>query len=342
MQEENSDRKERKMSQVTEINGINVAELLDFKEMVKQEPTKDVMNHKHFLAQMIYLALVMLLLGACGAPQPTPTVAAPTMTPPVEVTSDVVYATLLQPDVTEQILDVYTPEEAGTWPVIVFLHGLNATKEGHIKESQAIAEQGAVVFTVNWPTWIPDIAARENGKGFREMSEVLSCAIRFARATALDYGGDPSQVTLVGFSYGAAYGAWVALAGDDLDRLWEEFASIRGGPPPQVECVVSGVSANVDAFVGIGGRYDFAEPLHERDSELWQIASPYAHLGQDLDLRVRLIHGERDSTVRSEHSVQFNDVLAEAGYDTSLTLFDGIHRVPIELTAAKVMEVAGE
>jgi len=137
------------MSQITEINSINIAELLDFKEMVKQDPTKDVMNHKHFLAQMIYLALVMLLLGACSAPQPTPTVAAPTMTPPVEVTSDVVYATLLQPDMTEQRLDVYTPKEAGTWPVIVFLHGFDATKEGHIKESQAIAEQGAVVFTVN-------------------------------------------------------------------------------------------------------------------------------------------------------------------------------------------------
>jgi predicted esterase len=264
------------------------------------------------------------------------------MTPPVEVNSDVVYATLLQPDVTELRLDVYAPEEAGTWPVIVFLHGFEGNKEYFAPLSQAMVEQGAVVFTVNWPTWIADLAARENGKGFRETSEVLSCAIRFARATASDYGGDPSQVTLVGFSCGAAYGAWVALAGDDLDRLWEEFASIRGGPPPQVECVVSGVPANVDAFVGIAGRYGFAEPLQKRDPELWQIVSPYAHLGQDLDLQVRLIHGERDSAVKSEHSVQLNDVLAEAGYDTSLTLFDGIHRVPIELTAAKVMEVAGD
>jgi predicted esterase len=106
--------------------------------------------------------------------------------------------------------------------------------------------------------------------------------------------------------------------------------------------VVSGVSANVDAFVGIGGCYDFAELLQKRDPELWQIVSPYAHLGQDLDLQVRLIHGERDSAARSEYSVQLNDVLAEAGYDTSLTLFDDKHRVPIELTAAKVMEVAGE
>jgi len=287
------------------------------------------MNHKHFLAQIICLALVMLLLGACGAPEPTPTVVTPTMTPPVKVTSDVVYATLLQPDVTELRLDVYAPEEAGTWPVIVFLHGFEGNKEYFAPLSQAMVEQGAVVFTVNWPTWIPDLAARENGKGFRETSEVLSCAIRFARAKASDYGGDPSQVALVGFSYGASYGAWVSLAGDNLGRLWEEFASIRGEPPPQVECVVSGVPAEVDAFVGIAGRYDFAELLQERDPELWQIASPYAHLGQDLDLRVRLIHGERDSAVRSEHSVQFNDVLAEAGYDTSLTLFDGLHRVPL-------------
>ena len=301
------------------------------------------MNHKR-LAQMIYLALVTLLLGACGAPQltPTPTVAAPTMTPPVEVASDVAYAMPLQPDVIEQRLDIYTPREAGAWPVVVILHGLDNTKEYYAPLSQAIAEQGAVVFTVDWQTWIADLAARENGKGFREMSEALSCAIRFARATASDYGGDPSQVTLVGHSYGAAAGAWVALAGDNLDHSWEGFASIRGGPPPQVECVVSGVSANVDAFVGIAGRYDFAGPLEERDPELWQIAAPYAHLGQDLDLRVRLIHGERDNLVRPEHAVQFNDALAEAGYDTSLALWDGTHRVPVELTVAEVMEVAGE
>jgi acetyl esterase/lipase len=246
----------------------------------------------------------------------------------------------LQPDVIEQRLDVYTPE-AAAGPVVVILHGLDNNKEYYAPLSQAIAEQGAVVFAVDWPTWMADLAARENGKGFREMSEALSCAIRFARATASDYGGDPSQVTLVGHSYGAAAGAWVALAGDNLDHSWEGFASIRGGPPPQCECVVSRVSANVDAFVGIAGRYDFAGPLQGRDPELWQIAGASAHLGQDLGLRVRLIHEERDDLVRPEHAVQFNDALAEAGYDTSLTLWDGKHRVPIELAVAEVIEVAG-
>ena len=300
------------------------------------------MNHKH-LAQMIYLALIMLFLGACDATQPTPTVTAPTLTPPVAASSDVAYVTPLQPDVVEQRLDIYTPNEAGDWPVIVFLHGYDGNKEYYATLSQAIAEQGAVVFTASWPTWIADMAARDNGKGFREMSEVLSCAIRFARATASDYGGDPSQVTLVGHSMGASTGAWVALAGDNLDRSWEEFTSNRGGPPAQVECVVSAGSTHVDAFVGIGGGYDdFTGPLQKRDAELWQIAAPYAHLGQNLDLRVRLIHGERDDLAMPEHAVQFNDALAEAGYDTSLILWDGKHRVPTELTVAEVIKVAGE
>lgn len=294
------------------------------------------------LRTTIVSILVLLLLVSCGASQPTPTVTAPTMTPSVEVTSDVIFAKVLQPDMLTQRLDVYTPSKAGTWPVIVFLHGNNENKEGHKEVSQAIAEQGAVVFTVDWPVWIPDLAAREDGKGFREMSEVLNCAVRFARATASDYGGDPAAVTLVGFSAGAASGASIALAEDNLDGLWEGFALIRGGPSSQVECVVSEGSAHVDAFVGVGGSYGILEPLQERDTELWGIVSTYARLGQNLDLRVRLIHGRSDSVAWTEHSVRFNEALTEAGYDTNLTLFDGGHLIPIELTVAKVMEVVGE
>jgi dienelactone hydrolase len=62
---------------------------------------------------------------------------------------------------------VYVPTEPGAWPVVVFLHGHNENKEGHAKLSQAIAEQGAVVFTVDWFVWIPDLTVREKGKGFR-------------------------------------------------------------------------------------------------------------------------------------------------------------------------------
>lgn len=292
--------------------------------------------------QAISLVFISLILAACSASTPTPEAPTSATTSNVEVFRDLVYAEPLQPDVEGQRLDVYKPARPGTWPVVVFLHGLGGTKEVLRMESSAIAERGAVVFTPTWPTVMEDMAAREDGEGFREMYEALACAIRFARTNAIEHDGEPSRLTLVGHSYGAAYGSWMALAGDNLDHLWMEFAAARGGPPSQVACVASEGSFEVDAFVGIAGRYSFTKKLQESDPELWSIVNPIAHVGRGPMLPVRLLHGERDSTVPPEFSAQMNDLLAEAEYDTRFILYDGTHRLPIDLTGEVLLDLAGE
>lgn len=95
-------------------------------------------------------------------------------------------------------------------------------------------------------------AVENDGLLFREASEEAACALRFARARAADYGGDPGRLTVVGYSTAGAAGIVTALVGDDSQQMWEEFASSRGGPPPQVDCLESGGSAHVDAFVEYG------------------------------------------------------------------------------------------
>jgi dipeptidyl aminopeptidase/acylaminoacyl peptidase len=264
----------------------------------------------------------------------------------VNVTKDVAYTVPLQQDVSEaHLLDVYAPIEPGAWPVVVFAHGFHSNKEtsAYVDLSQAIAEKGAVVFTVNWPASPPNVAVHENGAGFRERYETLACAIRFARAMASGYGGDPARVTLAGHSGGGVAGAYAALVGNDLNRLWEEFASVRGAPPPQVDCAVNGVSAHVDAFVGISGCYYWINTIRERDPELWELNSIHTHLGKNPDLKVRLIHGEEDGDCEFEIAVQLDAALAEAGYDTALIPFDGGHWAPAQSTVVKeIMEVAGD
>ena len=47
--------------------------------------------------------------------------------------------------------------------------------------------------------------------------EDIGCAVRFARATAPEYGGDPTSIALVGNSSGLAKGAIVAMDGDSYD-----------------------------------------------------------------------------------------------------------------------------
>jgi acetyl esterase/lipase len=163
------------------------------------------LNHKTLSAHIIGLTSLLLLSVACGTspaaptstplpPTPPPTATRPVTPLPVAVTRDVVYMIPLGPAVVEQRLDVYAPGEPGAWPVVVFAHGLGEDKEDRAELSRAIAGQGAVVFTLDWPAVSPSQPVQ-----FREMEEALACAVRFARASASDYGGDPARVTLAGF-----------------------------------------------------------------------------------------------------------------------------------------------
>lgn len=264
---------------------------------------------------------------------------APTPSPPVLVNKDILYVEPLQDNVSKQWLDIYSPNKQGPYPVIVFLHGLGQTKDSFIEESQWIAEQGFVVYTINWPNWNGTIAAQENGRGFRETYEVLSCAVRYAKATAVNFGGDPSKIILVGYSAGARFGSWFALSGDTIIPKWEEISATRGGPNPQVSCLTDGYSPNVDAFIGIGGHYAFIENLKDKDVDLYNVVSPIAQIGERPELSVRLLHGDKDGRFPISFSVRFHDLLEASGYDTELIIFDGGHVVSLEPTIMAIFDL---
>lgn len=80
---------------------------------------------------------------------------APLLTaPPVSINTDTVYATSKggnDADRGEWALDVYAPTEAGGWPVVVLVHGLKASKEGYVRESETIDGTGETVYVPHWP-----------------------------------------------------------------------------------------------------------------------------------------------------------------------------------------------
>ena len=210
-------------------------------------------------------------------------------------------------------LDVYAPSEPGPWPVVVITPGAFQNKAAYAFLARAIAEEGAVVFN----------AGVSMAEPFPEATRQVACAVRFARATAADHGGDPGHVTLLGHSAGAALGMVVAMAGDDYAR----------------DCVVTDGSAQVDALVGYEGPFDWATtdyeqinlvPLKEEDPEAWRAIDPYAHIGGNPDLVVRLVHGDDTDTAWYEVpravSVTFDQALLDAGYDSeSILLEDADH-----------------
>jgi len=223
-------------------------------------------------------------------------------------------------------LDVFTPGGPGPWPVVIIIGGAFTAKSEYAFLAEAIASDGAVVFDVGVSMYPP----------FEDATRQVACAVRFARATAGDYGGDASEIVLFGHSAGAAIGMVVAMAGDDYAR----------------DCVATDESALVDALVGYEGPYDWATtdyeminlaPLREEDPDLWEAIDPHTHIGGNPDLVVRLVHGDdadgRWYDVPLDVSVELHQALLEAGYDTELTIVAGADHDAVSVSRPEAVDI---
>lgn len=202
-------------------------------------------------------------------------------------------------------LDVYVPQQAEDWPVVVLFHGNPPpSREPLARLAEAVASQRILVMNVGW---------RSNAVAW-DTVEGVGCAVEFARSSAGRYGGDPSRITVAGYSAGASASVAVALAGDEL----------------QGNCIESAASPLPDAFVGIAGFYDPAVTPDDARSEvktshpdLYRFLNPMNHLGRNMKLDVALVHGTEDGIAPVETSTHFHEALEDAGYEASLTVIDG-------------------
>jgi dienelactone hydrolase len=260
----------------------------------------------------------------------------------VVVVNDVVYATPLDAKASEWMLDIYAPVAEAAGPVVVFGHAHFGSRAGYVELGEALAEQGAVAFIVDWADYVDDIALQQDGRGVREMTECFLCAVRYASAQAPDYGGDPQRMVVGGHSYAGPVSAWVALEGEGTEQLWEELAASRGGPPPQLECTEEASAARAWGHMSVGGAYNFwdVERFWEKDPELMEVADIYPRVGKNPALRVALILGENDTTIGVEVRA-FEKALSDAGYDVELVTWGGKHSVPVDLTVETIIELAG-
>jgi pimeloyl-ACP methyl ester carboxylesterase len=246
-------------------------------------------------------------------------------------------------------LDIHAPAEPEDAPVVVYLPGLGeygvpfALLDGLI-------ENGAIVFVVRYAAMNSgaETILAAGSVDVRAMADSVACAMHMARDRAAQLGSADPVAVLTGFSMGGAPAAHAALFGSDLERRWEEFAA-EGGPPRQAECEVATGSTHVDALVGLAGAYDMFVPAYEgkygrgyqqaRNSEQGQFLA--SAVGLNPGLRIRLIHGTRDSTIPYENSPEFAEVLSEAGYDVQVVDFEGGHGVDSELTLSTILGLIG-
>jgi acetyl esterase/lipase len=234
----------------------------------------------------------------------------------VEVTEDVPYTS-------ERAVDVYAPAEGSGWPVAVHFHGGLYSPEENEPLARAVAEQGVVVFVPGWRSLGPD-----------EGSQDTICALAFAAERAEEYGGDVARVVPSGYSSGGFTALTHAFMGDDP-------------PLPVTDCEVDPAIDLPEAVV-VGGAPVFAAQW-ARDGffdtnpkwasltpEQIDAFDPYLAIGQNPDLRERLVVGEDDIGGQpdvmfpiAESNREYHAALIGADYDAELTEVPGGHLEPI-------------
>jgi acetyl esterase/lipase len=209
-----------------------------------------------------------------------------------------------------QRLDLYGPKVRGRGddrplPIIVFFYGgswQTGMREGYGFVGRALASSGFLVAIADYRL-VPEVR-------FPAFLEDSGAAVRWVRANAARFGGDPSRIVLVGHSAGAYNAAMTAL---DPQWLGSDRQAVRG-------------------LVGLAGPYDFL-PFDIAVSRAAFGAAPDPAATQPInfasagDPPALLLHGAKDTTVLPRNSHELARRLRAAGVEARVKLYPELGHV---------------
>ena len=210
-------------------------------------------------------------------------------------------------------LDIYAPRKAqpgARLPIIVFFYGGSWTsgdKDGYAFVGRALAARGFVVAIPDYRL-VPEVR-------FPGFLEDGAAAVRWVRANASRFGGDPDRIVIAGHSAGAYNAAMLSL---DPQWLGADRAAVKG-------------------FAGLAGPYDFLpfdSPVTR--AAFGQAPDPQAtqpvRLASPGDPPSLLLVAGDDTLVYPRNSARLAEALRAAGVPVEVRSYDGIGHVGI-LTA---------
>jgi alpha-L-fucosidase 2 len=253
-----------------------------------------------------------LLLGKSSAAEPTPP---PPPTPPVipgvVITTDIGYG---GPGGNEsQRLDAAVPEGPGPFPMVIIVHGGGWSSGDKAKDIiplfAPLSHAHFTWFSINyrlapkdqWPACFDDVQT----------------AIRWVKAHAAEYKGDPNRLVLIGYSAGGHLICQAVVTAKDDTRVQ---AAIGLAPPTDLVADTQrrgGISPSLSKVLGCP-----VGPPNAATLAILHDLSPINYVKAGLPPFL-LIHGTADQSVPYSQSINFQARLKQAGVPCQLITIQG-------------------
>lgn len=271
----------------------------------------------------VWLVLILVMTGCVAEPldqsplntypasdttRPTPTSSTPTPPSSLEVPVAVITLAKDQPLAGRFRYDVYGPDSSAELPVVVFVHGLDGKQE-IASLARVLAETNILI--------VPQYESPARGGRFPDPLSVTTCALGLAGEAEV-YGGDPSNVTILGYGFGAL-AAFIVASADGLYL------------PPDCEFTAT---ATPRRLIAIGGSWSpdrlasdafdamtiFMGGTPTGAPATWSLLDPHQY-DQGTDMEVILLRGAHD--LDSEVTDTFAGDLLTAGWPVVVGIIPG-------------------
>lgn len=215
-------------------------------------------------------------------------------------------------------LDLYAPSGIGAetrLPIIVFFYGgswSSGNKEGYAFAGRALAAQGFLVAIPDYRL-VPEVR-------FPAFLEDGAAAVRWVRANAARFGGDPDRIVIAGHSAGAYNAAMLSL---DPRWLGSDRAAVRG-------------------FAGLAGPYDFL-PFDGPVTRAAFGQAPDANATQPVrfasagDPPSLLLVAGKDKLVYPHNSINLAAALTRAGVPVETRVYDTIGHIGMVTSLSRLL-----